>query len=138
MPRAISISKKIRSGFWAEWAEVHGNLYGTSLEFIRKKIQGGSSLLLDIDVQGAKHIKESVPDAVTVFIMPPSFEVLESRLRLRGTDSEEVIRKRLANAEKEIDEKQFYDFVIINDDLDKAASEFAKIIEEACCGGEKI
>ncbi len=128
--------EKIRSGFWAEWANVHDNLYGTSLEFIKEKIQNGSSLLLDIDVQGAKQIKAAIPDAITIFIMPPSFEILEQRLRARGTDSEEVIQKRLVNAEKEINAKEFYDFSIVNDDLDKAVEEFAEIIEGACACNE--
>ncbi len=123
---------KIRTDFWAEWAEVHDNLYGTSIKFIEEKIKTGVSLLLDIDVQGAKQIKASIPDAITIFIMPPSFKVLEKRLKSRGTDSEDVIKKRLANAEKEVKEKKFYDFTIVNDDLDRAALEFGKIIEEAC------
>lgn len=120
---------KIKQNFWAEWAEVHDNLYGTSLEFIKQKIRDGSSLLLDIDVQGAKQIKSSLPDSVTIFIMPPSFKVLEQRLRSRGTDSEDVIQKRLANAAKEIKEKDFYDFSIVNDDLDRASLELAQIME---------
>ncbi len=124
--------KKIKTGFWAEWAIVHDNLYGTSKKFIEKKIKTGAGLLLDIDVQGAKQIKVCFPHAITIFIMPPSFKVLEKRLRSRGTDSEDVIKKRLFNAEKEIKEKEFYDFTIVNDDLDIAASEFGKIIEEAC------
>lgn len=122
---------KIKTKFWAEWAEVHDNLYGTSLEFIRRKIREGSSLLLDIDVQGAKQIKASLPDSVTIFIMPPSFKVLEQRLRSRGTDSEDVIQKRLANAAKEIKEKDFYDYSIVNDDLEKASCELAKIMERS-------
>ncbi len=124
--------QKIKQDFWAEWAEVHGNLYGTSLNFIREKIKDGSSLILDIDVQGAKQIKSSIPDAITIFIMPPSFKVLEHRLRSRGTDSEDVIQKRLANAENEIKEKVFYDFSIVNDDLDTAAGELEKIINGFC------
>ncbi len=123
---------KIKTGFWAEWAEVHDNLYGTAIKFIEEKIKTGASLLLDIDVQGAKQIKACFPDAITIFIMPPSFKVLEERLRSRGTDSEDVIKKRLANAEKEVKEKEFYDFTIVNDDLESAAVEFGKIIEEAC------
>jgi len=123
--------KKIQENFWAEWAKVHDNLYGTSLKFIKEKIEKGSSLLLDIDIQGAKQIKAAIPNGVTIFIMPPSFRVLEQRLRLRGTDSEDVIQKRLANAEKEMQEKNFYDFSIVNDDLNMADLELAQIIERA-------
>ena len=118
------IEKKI----WAEWAMVHDNYYGTSLEFIKEKIASGSSLLLDIDVQGAEQIRKSFPRAVTIFIMAPSFEILEQRLFSRGTDSEDVIKKRLKNAETEIAGRDSYDYVVINDDLDKAAREMDIII----------
>lgn len=118
------IEKKI----WAEWAMVHDNYYGTSLEFIKEKIASGSRLLLDIDVCGAEQIKKTFPEAVTIFIMAPSFKVLEQRLFSRGTDSEDVIKKRLQNAETEIASREFYDHVIVNDDLDKAAREMDKIV----------
>ncbi|MFO7885343.1 MAG: guanylate kinase [Desulfobacteraceae bacterium] len=123
----------IKNSVWAEWAEVYGNYYGTSLDFIRERISSGAHLLLDIDVKGAEQIKETYPEAVTIFIMAPSLEILEKRLRDRGTDSEAVIQKRLAAAEKEIARKDDYDVVIVNDDLDRAAKELSEII----CGGDK-
>ncbi len=120
--------KRIDNNYWAEWAKVHDNYYGTSLKFIKDKVLQGESLMLDIDVQGAKQITKSFPEAITIFIMPPSFEVLEQRLRRRGTDSEEVIEKRLKNAVKEIEQKTFYKHIIVNDDLNIAVNEMTDII----------
>jgi len=120
---------RIEKNLWAEWARVHDNYYGTSMEFIRKTVESGSSLLLDIDVQGAKQIKQSYPEATAFFIMAPSMEVLELRLRNRGTDSEDVIKKRLDNALHEIEQKGFYDYVIVNDDLDEAGRRMTQILE---------
>ncbi|HKK90519.1 MAG TPA: guanylate kinase [Desulfobacteraceae bacterium] len=130
-----AFEKGIQEKRWAEWAEVHGNFYGTSLGFIKENIASGASLLLDIDVQGAEQIKKNFPAAVTIFIMAPSVEVLEQRLISRGTDSEAVIQKRLINAEEEIARKGSYDHVIVNDDLERAVEELNSIVQvpgEAC------
>ena len=121
--------KRIQKKRWAEWARVHDNYYGTSLDFIQDKIREGADLLLDIDVQGARLIKASFPEAITIFIAPPSFKVLEERLRKRGTDSQEVIQKRLRNAGAEMDQQDFYEHVVVNDDLDRAALDLASIFE---------
>ncbi len=118
---------RIKNRRWVEWAKVHDNYYGTSLDFIESSVNKGKILLLDIDVQGAKQIKSAFPDAVTIFIMPPSFEVLENRLKERGTDGDEVIARRLENALAEMEEKAFYDHVIVNDDLDTAEKEMGEI-----------
>ena len=127
------ISKKefedrIAENYWAEWARVHDNYYGTSKAFLAEKINSGQSILLDIDVQGAKQIKTAFPEAVTIFVMPPSFEELENRLRKRGMDSDEVIEKRLENAGKEMDRKGWYDFIVINDDFEQARRKMIDII----------
>ncbi len=126
---------RIKQGLWAEWAKVHGNFYGTSKAFLINKMKQGKSLLLDIDVQGAKQIMESFPEAVTLFIMAPSRAVLEERLRARGTDSGAVIQKRLDNAEAEIRMKSLYQHILVNDDLDEAALKMAAIVETALLEG---
>ncbi|MBF0203133.1 MAG: guanylate kinase [Desulfamplus sp.] len=122
--------KRIEANLWAEWAEVHGNFYGTSLDFIEVNLSKGNHLLLDIDVQGAKKIRQSFPEAITIFIMPPSIEVLEERLKKRETDSEEVIAKRIANAVNEIAQSSFYQHIIVNDNLEHAEKELATIIAQ--------
>ncbi|MFH1156457.1 MAG: guanylate kinase [Pseudomonadota bacterium] len=125
-----AFEQRIREGAWAEWARVHGNCYGTSREFIQEALTRGSSLLLDIDVQGAAQIKAAFPEAVRVFIMAPSRDILEKRLRSRGTDSEDVIQKRLENAVREMEYKDTYEYCIINDVLDDTVRELAAIIEK--------
>jgi guanylate kinase len=123
----------VDSGEFLEWAEVHGNFYGTSVAAVRTEMEFGRDVILDIDVQGAARIRRDFPDAVTVFIMPPSMEELEKRLRGRGTDSEDVIAGRMENAAKEIRRVREYDFTIINDDLDRAASELVSIFVASRC-----
>lgn len=118
----------IASGEFVEWAEVHGNFYGTSKKRIEKIINEGQDVILDIDVQGAKQIKEYFTDSVLVFVLPPSMEELEKRLFDRMSDSKEVIEKRLKRAREEIQEYKNYDYVIVNNTLDKALNELASII----------
>ncbi len=105
---------------WIEWAQVHGNFYGTSREFVSDKLKNGEDLLLDIDVQGAKQIMNSDLVLVSIFILPPSMEVLQERLESRGTDSPSVIAHRMENAQWEMDQQRAYDHVIVNEDLDQA------------------
>ena len=112
----------------AEWAEVHGNFYGTSVNYLNECLGRGNDILLDIDVKGAKQILKKYPNAVTIFIMPPSMEALKDRLETRGTDASDVIEKRLVNAQTEILEKHFYKYIIINDDLKTAEQELTSIL----------
>ncbi len=112
----------------AEWAEVHGNFYGTSVNYLNENLAKGEDILLDIDVNGAKQIVKKYPDAVTIFIMPPTMEALRERLENRGTDAPTVIEKRLMNAESEILEKNFYKYIIVNDDLETAEQELTSIL----------
>ncbi|WP_029894330.1 guanylate kinase [Desulfohalovibrio reitneri] len=112
--------KKIRQGFFAEWAEVHGNLYGTPLEFTAGLMEQGQDVLFDIDVQGARQLKESLPAACLIMILPPSRKDLVSRLEARGTDDRATIDKRLDNAAKELVQAPLFDYWIVNDDLDRA------------------
>ena len=107
-------------GYFAEWAEVHGNFYGTPLKPVLDRLAQGRDMLFDIDVQGAAQLSLSLPEARFVFILPPSMEELERRLRGRGTDSEDAIRVRLSNARSEIMSSHWFDAVIVNDDLDTA------------------
>jgi guanylate kinase len=116
-----------------EWAEVHTNLYGTGLEEEARARADGVDLLLDVDVQGAAQVREKMPEAVTVFILPPSYEVLERRLRGRGEDNEGTVKRRLAAAAREISEYIHYDFAIVNDDLDASVEALKSIVRAGRC-----
>jgi guanylate kinase len=111
-----------------EHAEVFGNCYGTARRFLHQAEQRGHDLLLDIDVQGADQIKRKIPDAVSVFILPPGRKSLESRLRNRGQDTEEVIQRRLATATREIEKYGKYDYILINDRLDESIETLKSIL----------
>ena len=126
-----SIRSQAPSGF-LEWAEVHGNLYGTSRKEVAKQIDAGNDVILDIDVQGALQVKEN-GDPVLIFIAPPSLEVLENRLRSRGTESEENIQLRLENARKELAFCDRYNYLIINDLLPDAVDSIRSIIVAERC-----
>lgn len=116
-----------------EHAEYVANSYGTPKAYVEKKLNEGMNVLLDIEVQGAKQIKEKMPEAVMVFIIPPSMEELEKRLRGRGTDSERKIEARLIRAREEYEAADFYDYIIVNDDAEKAAEEFSAVITAEYC-----
>lgn len=108
------------AGYFAEWAEVHGNCYGTPLSATLATLASGRDLLFDIDVQGAAQLKKTLPQASFIFILPPSRAILEERLRGRGSETEESLAKRMANAKAEIAEAPWFDAVIVNDSLDEA------------------
>lgn len=123
----------IKDNALVEYNLVHGNYYGTPKSFVEKTLAEGNRVLFDIDVFGKVNFDKVYPDATGIFIMPPSDEELERRLRGRGTDSEEVIQLRLANAKKEIEfakTKGKYEYTIINDDLQKAADELRAILKQ--------
>ncbi len=122
--------QKIEQGQMLEWAKVHDNYYGTSKQFVEDCLAKGNSLLLDIDVQGGFQIMASDFEPVSVFIMPPSFEELKTRLLGRGTDSTTVIEKRLANAKQEMEQKHRYHHVLMNDDLDGAIEKLCDIFKK--------
>jgi len=122
--------EKISKDYWLEWAKVHGNYYGTSKNFIKTSLDQGKNLILDIDVQGTCQIIKSELEMVTIFIMPPSIEILSQRLENRGSDSKKVIDKRIENAKIEIAKKYMYQYVVINDDLNKAIEELCLIFKE--------
>jgi guanylate kinase len=116
-----------------EWAEVHGNLYGTGLAEHGQARAEGVDLLLDVDVQGAAQVREKMPEAVTVFILPPSYEVLERRLRGRGQDDEATVKRRLAAAGRELHAFERYDYAIVNDDLGACVEALKSIVRAARC-----
>ena len=115
------------SGF-LEWAEVHGNLYGTSRNTVQKLLAQGRDVLLEIDWQGAQQIRASKPDCVSVFILPPSRAELERRLRGRGSDSAEVIERRLRNSRGEIAHAHEFDYIIVNDRFETALDDLQAIV----------
>ncbi len=119
----------ISEGRWAEWARVHGNYYGTSARWIARTLRCGRHILMDIDLQGARQMVRRFARAITVFIMPPSMEELEKRLRLRGTDSAETIALRLENARKEISQKDFCRHILVNDDLETASHRLLALVD---------
>lgn len=122
--------ERIESGYWAEWAEVHGNYYGTSAEFLEKGLASGRDMLLDIDVQGTIQILGNYPDSITIFIMPPSLETLRKRLEMRRTESRTTIERRLLTAEKEMAQKDLYRYIIVNDQLFVSIEKLVAIIEK--------
>jgi guanylate kinase len=120
--------RRLAADEFLESAEVFGNCYGTHLDALTIAEKENKDLVLDIDVQGAAQLKKRIPDAVSIFILPPSREILEQRLRARSQDNEEVIRRRLADAALEIRNYSLYDYVLVNDDLNPAAETLKAIV----------
>jgi len=123
----------VNRGEFLEHAEVHGNLYGTSQKWITDAMAAGQDILLEIDVQGAQQVRKIFGDEIGIFILPPSAEVLEQRLRNRGTDSEEAIVRRLANAREEIARLAEFDYVIVNEHIDQAVRDIIGIVRAERC-----
>jgi len=118
---------------FAEWAEVHGNRYGTSIDTLEGYLSEGRDILLDIDCQGARQLKQNFRQGVFVFILPPSIGELQRRLDGRMTDSPEVIARRIANARSEIREAVWYDYIVVNDDFSQALNELKSIVLAEGC-----
>ncbi|HZU26685.1 MAG TPA: guanylate kinase [Bryobacteraceae bacterium] len=121
-------AKRLENKEFLEHAVVFGNYYGTHRRFLDEAVGSGRDLVLDIDVQGAAQLKERLPEAVTVFILPPSRQVLEERLRARSEDAEEVIRRRLRGAAGEIRNYRLYDYVVVNDDVEESVERLKCIV----------
>lgn len=119
----------IAQGRWAEWAKVHGNFYGSSAPWIDHTLNAGCHILMDIDMQGARQMLQCFPQAITIFILPPSMEILEQRLRARGTDHPDTISLRLTNAIEEIAQKDICRHILVNEDLEKAKQQLIAIIK---------
>jgi len=118
----------IANGDFLEYAEVYGNYYGTSSGWIRSRLAEGKDILLEIDWQGARQVRRAFPEAVGVFIVPPSIEELERRLRGRATDSDEVIARRLASARAEIEMVSEYEYIVVNDNFERARFDLVSIV----------
>ena len=123
----------IGQGAFLEHAEVFGNFYGTGIESVRQMSEAGYDVILEIDVQGAAQVRRALPEAVGIFILPPSLDVLAERLRGRGTDSAEVIERRLGLAAEEIQEALSFDYAVINHDLEQAEAELLAIVRAQRC-----
>ena len=115
------------AGYFAEWAEVHGNFYGTPKQALTEMLEDGRDVLFDIDVQGAAQLRESMGEGCHVFLFPPSFKTLEDRLLGRGTDADEVVRRRLDNAPGEIRQAVNFDHWVVNDNLEQAYDELRAV-----------
>ncbi len=121
--------KEVENGDFLEWAEFNGNYYGTKQAWVERNLNKGRNLILEIETKGALQIKEKMPDAVLIFILPPSLEELEHRLRGRNTEDEATIQGRLHEVKREIECSKNYDYRIINDDLEKALAELEKLVK---------
>jgi len=130
-----TFEEMVAAGEFLEWACVHGNLYGTAKNQIIEDTAAGADLILEVDVQGAASVRQLLMDSVSIFILPPSYEVLRQRLIARGTDSPEELDLRLRNAPEELKQYSAFDYVIINDEIDRAVGQLASIIyaERARC-----
>jgi guanylate kinase len=126
------------SGEFAEWAEVHGNLYGTLKSEVHRVLDRGRHVIMDIDVQGARQILAAFPAAVTVFVLPPSGEVLLERLRKRKTESPQQLVARLNSALKELRAVEEYEYVVVNDDLDRAVLRLGSIVDAEVVSQERV
>ena len=120
--------KNIDSNEFLEWAEFSGNKYGTQRTYVENKLAEGKNIILELDTIGALNVKKIMPNATLIFIMPPSFEELEARLRGRHTETEDAIQKRLSSTKLEIQNSQNYDFRIVNDSIDRAVKELERIM----------
>ena len=126
------------NGELLEWAEVFGHFYGTSRQVLRRASEQRRDLILDIDVQGAAQLRETLPEAVSIFILPPSRQELESRLRKRSSDSDEVISRRLSDAGKEVTNYERYDYVLVNDQLDESFERLRGILLAERCRKHRV
>ena len=123
-----AFEEMIRGGEFLEWANVYGYLYGTSLAQVERELEAGHDIILEIDVQGAASIREKIDDAVSIFILPPSFELLRQRLVARGTDSPADLERRLRGAPAEVEQHLNFQYVILNDDINRASQQLAAVI----------
>ena len=119
----------IEQNLFLEWAQFAGNYYGTPLSSVNEKIKNGFTVLLEIEVEGARQIKEKFPNSISIFLLPPDKDELERRIRNRGTENEESIRKRLSRANYEISASNQFDFALTNHNVDETAIKIIKLIQ---------
>lgn len=117
----------IEQSEFLEHAEVHGNFYGTSKARVKEELAAGNDVIIDIDVQGAKIIRKKIPRAASIFILPPSYEILSERLKIRNTETQEALTVRLNNAKQEIKAFKIFDYIIVNDELERASDKLKAI-----------
>ncbi len=132
-----TFTKMIDEGAFVEWAKVYDNFYGTSSSGLKDLTASGLDVLMDVDIQGGRNIKNRFPDSVLIFLLPPSLEELERRLRKRGTDKEPVIKARMESAADDIKNCVWYDYIIVNDKLETAIDEAQSIIVSERCLTER-
>jgi guanylate kinase len=130
--------KMIAAKQFLEWAQVHGYLYGTSREMLKVAAELGKDLVLDVDVQGASQVKKSIPEAITIFIMPPNFDSLQERLIRRQKDTPKQIMQRMENARKEIQAYKEYQFIVINENVESALEDLLGIVRSQHCKREVL
>lgn len=128
----------IANNQFLEWADVHGHRYGTSKQMLEQAEKEGKDVVLDVDVQGAASVRKVLPESISIFIMPPSYESLRKRLVQRGTDNEVQIEQRLENARKEIQRYQEYDYIVINEELRTASENLCGIVRSRRCKRELL
>lgn len=133
-----NVFEKMKARELVEWAEVHGEYYGTPKRFLENQVEDGHDVLLNIDVQGGISVKKVFPKAVTIFILPPSFEDLKLRIQKRGIDKTPDLELRLANARKELKASENYDYWVVNDDLEEAVGQILAIIQAEHCRRERF
>lgn len=121
-------AEQVDAGDMLEWAEVYGNRYGTPRAPVLAALARGHSIILEIDYQGAQQVREALPEAISLFVLPPSMDALETRLRGRGTDSDDVISRRLADARLQVDHCGEFDYLVVNDDLSSAHDQFQAVL----------
>ena len=131
-------TRMVEAGEFAEWAEVHGNLYGTSLATLKECRAEGIDLILDIDCQGARQLKDRFEGGVYIFVLPPSIDELRRRLDNRSSDSEEVIERRIKNAAGEIKEARWYDYIIVNDRFSEAVEQLKSVLIAEQCRAKRL
>ena len=123
-----TFEEMIERGDFLEWADVYGHLYGTSFTQVERERSAGHDIILEIDVQGAESIRQKIADAVSIFILPPSFELLRQRLLARGTDSADALERRMRGAPSEVEQYRHFQYVILNDDINRASQQLASVI----------
>lgn len=134
---AQTFAEAVADGAFAEYATVHGNMYGTLRREVARVLESGRHVVMDIDVQGAEQFAAAFPDAVRIFVLPPSGEALLNRLRGRGTEDAATVARRLRDALSELQEVEQYEYVVVNDDLERAVAEVSSIIDAECVRRER-
>ena len=130
--------KMVEDRKFVEWAEVHGKLYGTSAHLLDKAVEAEKDVVLEVDVKGGTQIKKNYPQAVLIFLVPPSWQELEKRLTSRRTEDHERVKERIKQARKEIEYAPYYDYLIINDDINRALDDLTAIIRAERCRMNRV